>query len=1189
MITKVSCLECGASLGIKGVVQAVIDCPKCGAQIHTLTVDEDEPEATEPRKRKASTNEPEPRRKPARNVEKADRADDDKPRKKSKATSRAADSDEEPGATKKKNKKKKEADRKKLPLRLAAIVGVGVIAVLIVVLIVNGRKKDDSPSTADNTDRKEPEQPGIVPAPPDGGTNPGKKNPSSKEPKKKPVEKKPPNKEPENPPKVDPPKKEQENPPKVEPKQPPMKEEKPPEDPLALIRTLDGNIDIPKLPPPEQRPVLVLNSTGHSGQMVDSFVTPDNKRLVSVSKDKTIRVWDLSTGETIKTIYMPNGPGEEGDLEAAALAPDGKRLAVGGRTFGRKDRDALVYLISLDKGVIERTMKGHKGLIQCLSFSPNGQWIASGSNDTTVHLFNSTTGGLYGVLDGHEGLVRGVAYHPKEARVATASTDGTARIWITSKIPASSKELKHPKGVVHAVAWSPDGAKLATGGDDGIVRIWSKEGALLKSMSKLEEQESGRVLGGTIYGLCFTKDGKEVIHTGVGAAQTGVFNVESGTHRKIPLHSNTVGSVSISKDGTLAVTAGGNDNEIVLWKIADGSKIKRLAGEGKAIWGLAWSKDGKTLMWGGNNKEGKGFPPMRPVDNAFRIDTFEFGQVAPEKDRVGPTGEFKGAKIQPISRYEIGVFAGDSPICKFGKPERQEAIYSASFLSLGRIVVASAGSLTLVDIAGQRVLGEFQGHNGQQLSIAVPPDREWFATGSIDQTIRFWKPDRFDPFLSIFFAGREWIAWTPEGYYCASPNGERLMGWLVESGQYKLGKFLSASQFRQSLYQPEIIRNLFRVNGDLKYAMALLVKERKKPLEPIMLTQVIPPEVQITAPVPLSETGEIQVNEESIEVMATAKSVGKNPITALRLIVDGRPYGSNGGLHLIPKPQLGEVKNSWRVSLPRGPHSIVVNAYSSVSRGMSPTVEVEQLFGDDKLPNLYMVVVGINDYPQVQQRLKYARTDAQTIVSVLQDKTKEVFGKVEMKLLLDKDGTRANILAGLSWLEKNMTPRDVGLFYFSGHGAKDDDDSFYLCPFDVANDFAKSCVSGDTMKQQLTRIPGRMIAILDTCHSGAAKVSSGRADNLVRDLQNDDCGVIVICASLGDEFSIESGLDKGGLFTLALTEALTGKADYNGDGLIQLNEAFQYTVSRVRETSKDKQHPATTSTARIKPFALTKP
>lgn len=1188
MITKVTCSECGASLGITGVVQAVIECPKCGAEIHTITVDDDEvAEEQKPKRKKSREDEDDkPRGKSAKNV-RADENNDAKPRKKSKSAAEDEPDEDDGGKKKGKKKKKDERAKKMFAIRLAALIGVGAIAILIAVLIINGRKKDDNTPTAKNENEDETQQP-INPNPVPS-TGAPKKDPSKKEPEKKKTEN-PPKKETENPPKKEP-----ENPPKKEPpkKEPPKKEELPPlEDPLALIRTLESNIDIPKLPPPDKRPVLVLNSTGHSGQMVDAFFTPDAKRIVSVSKDKTIRIWDLALGETVKTIHMPNGPGEEGDLEAAALSPDGKRLAVGGKTFGRKEDNALVYVILLDKGTIERTFKGHRGSILCLTFSANGQWIASGSNDAAFFMYNIVTGAILGPVRGHQGIIRDITYHPKEARIATASSDGTARIWMSGQQGYPHKECAHPKEVrVNAVAWSPDGTKLATGGEDGIVRIWSKEGAPQKTFAKLEEVEDGQKRGGAIYSLCFTKDGKEVIYTGVGAAQTGMFNIDTGQHRKVPLHTNTVSSSSVSKDGTLAVTAGGSDNEILIWKTADGSKVKRLAGEGRAIWGLAFSKDSRTLLWGGNNR-GQGFPPMRPVDTAFRLDLMDFSTVPPPKEQVGPIGEFKGLHIVPISRSSIGVELGGQLGYVFGDKEKGEAVYSASFLNLGQMVVGSAGNLTLVDVPNRRILGHFEGHNGQQLSIAVPPNRDWFATGSIDQTIRFYRTDRFDPFLSIFFAGRDWIAWTPEGYYSASPNGERLMGWLVDSGEYKLGKFFTAAQFRQSLYQPQIIRNLFRVNGDLKYAMALYVKETNQLLEPIMLTQVIPPEVQITSPTSASESGDLTINEETIEVEASAKSVGNKPVTSMRLIVDGRPYGGAGGLFIIPKDQqkLGEVKRKWRVTLPRGTHSLVVTAQSAVSRGVSPTLEIEQTFGDDKLPNLYMLVVGINEYGG-GNNLNYAASDANTIARVLQEKTKEVFGKVELKLLLDKNATRANVLEGLEWLEKTMTPRDVALFYFSGHGTRDPKGNFYLCTVDQGKDPDKRWLSGEIMKQKLTNMPGRVIAMLDACHSGAAKFSIGAADNLVRDLQNDDCGVIVIAASLGEEVSLESQTAKGGFFTLALTEALTGTggADFNSDGVIQLNEMLDYTVRRVRELSRDEQHPAASSSAKIKPFALTKP
>jgi hypothetical protein len=453
--------------------------------------------------------------------------------------------------------------------------------------------------------------------------------------------------------------------------------------------------------------------------------------------------------------------------------------------------------------------------------------------------------------------------------------------------------------------------------------------------------------------------------------------------------------------------------------------------------------------------------------------------------------------------------------------------------------------------------------------------------------MRVWRVDKEDPVLSLFFADREWIAWTPEGYYAASANGERLMGWQLNNGFDKVGTYYPAVQFRQSLFQPDVIKNLFRVNGDLRDALALTIREKKRPIGVVNLTQVIPPIVRITTP--QQQRADAQIKEESFQVTAAAQSSGNYPVRALRLLVDGRPYDGQRGIKVIPEPKLGEVSAEWKVSLPPGKHVLHVQAESAVSRGLSPPVELEQIAGEQKLPNLFVLAIGVNEYPG-RMKLHYASTDAQSIAKVLREKTKGVFGTVEIKLILDKEATREHIMQGLDWLGAKMTARDVGIFFFSGHGGKDDDDNFHLVPVDVGRNLAKTGVPGDVVKQKLADMPGRMVAILDACHSGAAAESFQRAgaDNLVRELLTDDCGVVVICSSLGDESSLESSETKAGFFTLGFIEGLRGSADYNRDGFVFIHEASAYAVLRVRQLSGGDQNPTLGRSPRLRPFALTK-
>src|SRR5262249_50430037 len=155
-------------------------------------------------------------------------------------------------------------------------------------------------------------------------------------------------------------------------------------------------------------------------------------------------------------------------------------------------------------------------------------------------------------------------------------------------------------------------------------------------------------------------------------------------------------------------------------------------------------------------------------------------------------------------------------------------------------------------------------------------------------------------------------------------------------------------------------------------------------------------------------------------------------------------------------------------------------------------------------------------------KLNYAAGDADAIGESFQKQQGPVFGKVEAKIVKDRQATRQGIEQGLAWLAGKMTSRDVGLVSFSGHGDRDERGNFYLIPGDVnARDLAGSCVSGEVLKKRLAAMPGRLVLLLDACHSGAAGAAQrrqGLTDDLVRDLISEEYGVVVLSSSRGDEY-----------------------------------------------------------------------
>ena len=82
--------------------------------------------------------------------------------------------------------------------------------------------------------------------------------------------------------------------------------------------------------PSADAPLPMLDTGGHMAMINGIAFTPDGRQLVSASDDKTIRVWDLASGKTVRTIRGESAPGEAGKVHAMALSPDGKWLAAGG-------------------------------------------------------------------------------------------------------------------------------------------------------------------------------------------------------------------------------------------------------------------------------------------------------------------------------------------------------------------------------------------------------------------------------------------------------------------------------------------------------------------------------------------------------------------------------------------------------------------------------------------------------------------------------------------------------------------------------------------------------------------------------------------------------------------------------------------------------------------------------------------
>jgi len=115
---------------------------------------------------------------------------------------------------------------------------------------------------------------------------------------------------------------------------------------------------------------------GHTDFVWSGAFSPDSRRLASCSKDRTVRLWEIETGEC-RVLR-----GHTDEVYAAAFHPDGTRLATAGR-------DRAVWLWDLERGEEVARLPGHTDYVWSLAFSPDGKTLVSGSGDKTVRLWDT--------------------------------------------------------------------------------------------------------------------------------------------------------------------------------------------------------------------------------------------------------------------------------------------------------------------------------------------------------------------------------------------------------------------------------------------------------------------------------------------------------------------------------------------------------------------------------------------------------------------------------------------------------------------------------------------------------------------------------------------------------------------------------------------------------------------------------
>jgi len=421
----------------------------------------------------------------------------------------------------------------------------------------------------------------------------------------------------------------------------------------------------------------------------------------------------------------------------------------------------------------------------------------------------------------------------------------------------------------------------------------------------------------------------------------------------------------------------------------------------------------------------------------------------------------------------------------------------------------------------------------------------------------------------------EWLSITPDGYYQASPRGDRFLN-------VRVGNTVSGiDSYRSVFYNPDVVQARLQGLPDPASKANITIQQ---------VAAFTPPVVTINSPATFTTTNTANTNLsvnitdrnqplKNIKIFVNGRSIGRNELTAIK--GDGLQPERTG---LTVTGDRKTVDFELPLTLDPGRNLIEVVAFNGFSESvrLSPVEVTWNAPAGQRppLPNLWVLAIGVNNYDnpaQVGGNLRFAVADAKKLVETFKAQEGRRYAKVNSLII----GNGEPLLPTTDIIRRNLQfldqagDRDVVLLFLAGHGVSAQGGKFYFLPKDAVvsgragnwNVDERRAISGDEITAVLEG-QGNRLLFIDACQSGG--VDNNR---MIRAMM--ESNAFVFAASQGNELSYEDAKWGGGhgVFTYSILNALRGAPAALAEGNVSVRSMSGFVSLEVPRQTQNRQNP----------------